>query len=99
MKNSTESIVSSIIKVMSAADQMRKVVADKDISVTIDGKDYPITKKKVNKDEIVELKSKLYDLELIVKKLISVIEYFEDDLSEEHELVLATSRGFILDGI
>jgi len=96
MKNSIESVLSTLIKTATSVDQLRKVAINKDISIVIDGKDYPISKKTSdNSDELVKLKSRAYDLELSLKDLIQILRAGMIELTDSELEKLDVARGLI----
>lgn len=62
MKDLASEVLFKILKTPAVAEQVRKSLVNRDISLTIDGKEYQILSKKASEDEVDKLKVQNYDL-------------------------------------
>lgn len=76
MRSWTSEIITNLLKAPEVAEQLRKFLVNRDISLTIDGNTYQITRKAEERDEIKELKSELWDMR---KLLISIAKLKTED--------------------
>ena len=68
-----QEIISKILEMPGVADQIRQSLVNRDLSIEIDGKKYQIMKKRNEKEleeQLTKLKSRVYDLEEVLKELL-----------------------------
>ena len=76
--NILNEMIAKILETPEVINQIKKSLVNRDLAVEIDGKRFQIMKKKNGdeidnlKDEVKDLKSKLYDLEISAKKVLEL---------------------------
>lgn len=80
MKDLASELLLKALKTPAVAEQVRKSLVNRDISIEIDGKKYQLMRKRNDdeldklRDELTKLKSRLYDLEVAGKALLEVVD-------------------------
>lgn len=81
MKNVANDLLLKILKTPAVAEQVRKNLVNRDVSITIDGKEYQILSKKASEDEVDKLKVRVYDLRRQLFSLVmTVTKYMHNEI-------------------
>lgn len=82
MKDLASELLFKVLKTPAVAEQVRKSLVNRDISVTIDGKEYQILSKKASEDEVDKLKIQNYDLRQELSSLAeAVVKFVNNDIN------------------
>jgi len=76
MKDLASELLLKVLKTPAVAEQVRKSLVNRDISITIDGKEYQILSKKASADEVDKLKVQNYDLRQELSALAGAVVKF-----------------------
>jgi len=79
MKDLANELLLKLLKTPAVAEQVRKSLVNRDISVNIDGKEYQLLRKQPTDDEVVRLKAKNYDLTQALEAIVKAAD--EDNQS------------------
>jgi hypothetical protein len=94
MKDLVNDLLFKVLKTPSVAEQIRKNLVNRDISLTIDGKEYKILNKlEKADDELGKLKIQNYDLTKQLGTLIDVIEQYDDAQITHTELLESATKA------
>lgn len=74
MRDIANDLLLKLLKTPAVAEQVRKSLVNRDIAITIDGKEYQILKKRPDTDEeLVSLKARNYDLTQSLKDIVESV--------------------------
>lgn len=88
MKEMANDLILKALRTPAIAEQIRKSLVNRDISINIDGKEYQIMKKNATQDDLTKLKAEIWDL----RNRLGEIKDSLEDLSNVSEEVRKTYK-------
>ena len=83
MKSTIESALIALLKTPAIAEELRKRLVNRDLSITIDGKEFHILKKDLSKVDLDQLKIENYDLRQALTNILTSMKYRNLELNPE----------------
>lgn len=91
--NILNELITKVLETPEIVNQMKKSLINRDLAIEIDGKRFQIMRKDTNneveklKEELKNLKSRLYDIEYAGKALLETVDNYNDEFKKLNDLL------------